>query len=264
MVKFIFIFILILTHSFVFSQFNSKKAALLDLSSFESNDYDFSMLVYDLDQNSYLYYNDSLIKKNYTPASTFKIVNTIIGLENGIIDSANYLMKWDGIKRENTKWNADQTLGEAFRNSTIWYFQRLAKQIGQDKMQAGLELLNYGNKTIGDSIDQFWLDGTLKISMQDQVEFLTNIIKRKYKLKANTYDCLFQIMKYNLSYQYVVYCKSGWGQDRGQDVAWLVGMLIKNGKQYAFATLITTNDYKKMDLATLRYKVAMACFATLK
>ena len=100
--------------------------------------------------------------------------------------------------------------------------------------------------------------------MQDQVEFLTNIIKRKYKLKANTYDCLFQIMKYNLSYQYVVYCKSGWGQDRGQDVAWLVGMLIKNGKQYAFATLITTNDYKKMDLATLRYKVAMACFATLK
>ena len=251
-------------HSFVFSQFNSRKAALLDLSSFESNDYDFSMLVYDLDQNSYLYYNDSLIKKNYTPASTFKIVNTIIGLENGIIDSANYLMKWDGIKRENTKWNADQTLGEAFRNSTIWYFQRLAKQIGQDKMQAGLELLNYGNKTIGDSIDQFWLDGTLKISMQDQVEFLTNIIKRKYKLKANTYDCLFQIMKYNLSYQYVVYCKSGWGQDRGQDVAWLVGMLIKNGKQYAFATLITTNDYKKMDLATLRYKVAMACFATLK
>ena len=264
MVKFICIFILILTHSVLLSQFNSKKAALLDLSSFESNDYDFSMLVYDLDQNSYLYYNDSLIKKNYTPASTFKIVNTIIGLENGIIDSANYLMKWDGIKRENTKWNADQTLGEAFRNSTIWYFQRLAKQIGQDKMQAGLELLNYGNKTIGDSIDQFWLDGTLKISMQDQVEFLTNIIKRKYKLKANTYDCLFQIMKYNLSYQYVVYCKSGWGQDRGQDVAWLVGMLIKNGKQYAFATLITTNDYKKMDLATLRYKVAMACFATLK
>jgi beta-lactamase class D len=248
----------------VFSQFNSKKAALLDLSSFESYDYDFSMLVYDLEQNNYLYYNDSLINKNYTPASTFKIVNTIIGLENGIIDSANYLMKWDGIKRENTKWNADQTLGEAFRNSTIWYFQRLAKQIGQNKMQAGLELLNYGNKTIGDSIDQFWLDGTLKISMQDQVEFLTNLIKRKYKLKANTYDCLFQIMKYNLSYQYVVYCKTGWGQDSGQDVAWLVGMLIKNGKQYAFATLITTNDYKKMDLATLRYKIAMACFATLK
>ena len=264
MVKFSCIFILILTHSVVFSQFNSKKAALLDLSSFESYDYDFSMLVYDLEQNNYLYYNDSLINKNYTPASTFKIVNTIIGLENGIIDSANYLMKWDGIKRENTKWNADQTLGEAFRNSTIWYFQRLAKQIGQNKMQAGLELLNYGNKTIGDSIDQFWLDGTLKISMQDQVEFLTNLIKRKYKLKANTYDCLFQIMKYNLSYQYVVYCKTGWGQDSGQDVAWLVGMLIKNGKQYAFATLITTNDYKKMDLATLRYKIAMACFATLK
>ena len=264
MVKFSCIFILILTPSVVFSQFNSKKAALLDLSSFESNDYDFSMLVYDLGQNNYLYYNDSLINKNYTPASTFKIVNTIIGLENGIIDSANYLMKWDGIKRENTKWNADQTLNEAFRNSTLWYFQRLAKQIGQRKMQAGLELLNYGNKTIGDSIDQFWLDGTLKISMQDQVGFLTNIIKRKYKLKANTYDCLFQIMKYNLSYQYVVYCKTGWGQDNGQDVAWLVGMLIKNGKQYAFATLITTNDYKKMDLATLRYKIAMACFATLK
>ena len=264
MAKFICIFILILTHSVLFSQFNSKKAALLDLSSFESNDYDFSMLVYDLEQNKYLYYNDSLINKNYTPASTFKIVNTIIGLENGIIDSANYLMKWDGIKRENTKWNADQTLNEAFRNSTLWYFQRLAKQIGQNKMQAGLELLNYGNKTIGDSIDQFWLNGTLKISMQDQVGFLTNIINRKYKLNSNTYDCLLQIMKYNLSYQYVVYCKSGWGQQGTEDIGWLVGMLIKNGKQYAFATLITTNDYKKFDMATLRYKITKAALDNLK
>ena len=264
MVKFICIFILILTHSVLFSQFNSKKAALLDLSSFESNDYDFSMLVYDLEQNSYLFYNDSLIQKKYTPASTFKIANSIIGLENGFIDSANFLMKWDGIKRENAKWNADQTLNQAFRNSTIWYFQKLAKQIGPDKMQEGLDLLNYGNKTIGDSIDQFWLNGTLKISMLDQVGFLTNIINRKYKLNSNTYDCLLQIMKYNLSYQYVVYCKSGWGQQGSEDIGWLVGMLIKNGKQYAFATLITTNDYTKFDMASLRYKITKASFDNLK
>ena len=262
--KIVFFVILFIGHSFVFAQFNAKKATQLNLSSFESNSYEFSMLVYDLDQNSYLYYNDSLIEKNYPPASTFKIANTIIGLENGLIDSANFLMKWDGVKRENTKWNADQTLSQAFRNSTIWYFQKLAKQIGRDKMQKGLDLLNYGNKMIGDSIDQFWLNGTLKISMQDQVGFLTNIINRKYKLNSNTYDCLLQIMKYNLSCQYIVYCKSGWGQQGTEDIGWLVGMLIKNGKQYAFATLITTNDYTKFDMASLRYKITKAAFDNLK
>ena len=262
--KIVFFVILFLGHSFVFAQFNAKKATQLNLSSFESNSYEFSMLVFDLDQNSYLYFNDSLIQKDYTPASTFKIANTIIGLENGLIDSANFLMKWDGVKRENAKWNADQTLNQAFRNSTIWYFQKLAKQIGPDKMQEGLDLLNYGNKTIGDSIDQFWLNGTLKISMQDQVGFLANIINRKYKLNSNTYDCLLQIMKYNLSYQYVVYCKSGWGQQGTEDIGWLVGMLIKNGKQYAFATLITTNNYKKFDMATLRYEISKSVFDQLE
>lgn len=257
-------FILFFLHSIAFTQFNVKKSKELDLSSFNSTDYQFSVLVYDVETNSYLHYNDSLINNSYTPASTFKIANTIIALENGVIDSANFLIKWDGVKRENTKWNADQTLNEAFRNSTLWYFQELAKKIGTDKMQAGLELLNYGNKAIGTEIDQFWLNGTLKTSMIDQVDFLTNIIKRKYKLAPYTYECLLQVMKYNLSYQYVVYCKSGWGQQGSEDVGWLVGMLIKNGKQYAFSTLITTNDYKKFDMATLRYKISKAVFDGLK
>ena len=264
MIKMVFFVLLFLGHSLVFAQFNAKKASKLNLVSFESNSYEFSVLFFDLDQNNYLYYNDSLIQNNYTPASTFKIANTIIGLENGFIDSANFLMKWDGVKRDNAKWNANQTLNEAFRNSTIWYFQKLARQIGHDKMQEGLNLLNYGNRTIGDSIDQFWLNGMLKVSMLDQVVFLTNIINRKYKLNPTTYDCLLQIMKYNLSYQYVVYCKSGWGQQGSEDIGWLVGMLIKNGKEYAFATLITTNDYQKIDLASLRYKITKAAIDNLK
>lgn len=57
-----------------------------------------------------------------------------------------------------------------------------------------------------------------EFSMLDQVGFLTNIINRKYKLNPTTYDCLLQIMKYNLSYQYVVYCKSGWGQQGYEDI----------------------------------------------
>ncbi len=265
MLRFCIVFILMLfLHSIALTQFNARKSKELDLSLFKNKDYQFSVLVYDVEANSYLHYNDSLINIDYTPASTFKIANTIIALENGVVDSANFLMKWDGIKRENVNWNADQTLNEAFRNSTVWYFQELAKKVGSDKMQAGLELLNYGNKAIGGEIDQFWLNGTLKTSMYDQVRFLSNLITRKYKLAPYTYDCLFQVMKYNLSYQYVVYCKSGWGQQESEDIGWLVGMLIKNGKQYAFATLITTNDYKKFDMQSLRYKISKAVFDGLK
>src|SRR6476659_6673722 len=35
----------------------------------------------------------------YLPASTFKIINSLIGLQTGIISNENMVIKWDGIAR---------------------------------------------------------------------------------------------------------------------------------------------------------------------
>src|ERR1700710_3058901 len=42
-------------------------------------------------------YRDS----SYTPASTFKIVNSLIGLQTGVISDENMVIRWDSINR----WN---------------------------------------------------------------------------------------------------------------------------------------------------------------
>ena len=48
-------------------------------------------------------YNMTLDTMRFLPASTFKIVNSLIGLETGRISDEKMVIKWDGIKR----WNED-------------------------------------------------------------------------------------------------------------------------------------------------------------
>src|SRR5690606_2323226 len=45
-------------------------------------------------------YNMELDTMRYLPASTFKIVNTLIGLETGAITDDSMVIRWDGVRRE--------------------------------------------------------------------------------------------------------------------------------------------------------------------
>src|SRR4026208_2462321 len=54
-------------------------------------------------------YRDS----SYLPASTFKIVNSLIGLQTGKISSDSMVIKWDGIKRGVEEWNKDLNMVDA-------------------------------------------------------------------------------------------------------------------------------------------------------
>src|SRR5688572_18472209 len=89
-------------------------------------------------------YRDS----SYLPASTFKIVNSLIGLQTGKITNDSMVIKWDGIKRSFDSWNKDLTMYEAFRVSAVPYYQEVARRIGKDTMQFWLDSLSYGTKKI--------------------------------------------------------------------------------------------------------------------
>src|SRR5215210_6109267 len=45
-------------------------------------------------------YRDS----SYLPASTFKIVNSLIGLQTGKITNDSMVIKWDGVQRDVPEW----------------------------------------------------------------------------------------------------------------------------------------------------------------
>jgi hypothetical protein len=55
-------------------------------------------VLYDLKQNRYLRYNAARCRTRFSPFSTFKIANSLIGLETGVIQDAEFVMAWDRAK----------------------------------------------------------------------------------------------------------------------------------------------------------------------
>ncbi len=110
------------------------------------------------------------------PASTFKIPNSLIALETGVVEDPDKdIFKWDGVKRDIEAWNRDHTMRSAIAVSAVPVYQEIARRIGQERMQKYVDLLEYGNRNIGGGIDQFWLTGDLRIDPVQQIDFLDRL-----------------------------------------------------------------------------------------
>src|SRR5574343_548321 len=118
-----------------------------------------SFVLFDPQENIYYHYNKKQFNKAYKPASTFKICNSLIGLETCVIKDADFVIPWDKVVRNRVEWNQDHTLRLAMKNSTVWYYQELARRVGQNKMDYWIKKANYGNHSTKGGIDKFWLDG---------------------------------------------------------------------------------------------------------
>lgn len=127
--------------------------------------------------------NPKLTDLEVPPCSTFKIPNAAIALELGVV-KFDELVKWDGVERWQASWNRDMRLPEAMRLSNVGFFQTLAKRIGRKQYENYLAKLNYGNRKIGDKVDLFWLDGSLKISPRQQVELMSSLAAGQWPMKA--------------------------------------------------------------------------------
>lgn len=229
----------------------------IDLKSYLSKDYEFSVIVYDQNKGNYFIFNDSLSRIPFSPASTFKIANAIVGLENKVITDEHFMLPWDSIIRSNPLWNQTQNLNLAFKNSTVWYFQEMARRIGTERMMIGLQKINYCDSTfkINDDIDEFWLNGNLKKSLFEQIEFINQLSSKKLNIKKNTYNTLKTIMASDTISNSLVYSKTGWAIQGTQDIGWFVGYIKKGNNQFVFGTLLKTEVYEKVDIATLRKEI---------
>ena len=173
----------------------------------------------------------------YLPASTFKIVNSLIGLQTGIINNDSMVIKWDGVQRNIDAWNADLNMYNAFRVSAVPYYQEVARRIGQDTMQRWLDSLGYGTQKITSRIDTFWLDNSLKIKPDEQL----GLVKRLYFDQLPFHKVNQQIVKRAMLFedtpQYKLSYKTGWGftdSTRTQHIGWVVGWIEENKHPYFF------------------------------
>jgi len=125
----------------------------------------------------------------YVPASTFKVPHALIALETGMVaDADKELIRWDGQVRSIEAWNKDHTLRSAMAVSAVPVFQQIARRIGTERMKKYLDAFQYGNREVGPEIDRFWLDGPLKISALEQIEFFEKLRRGDLPLSQRTLD----------------------------------------------------------------------------
>src|SRR5947207_2373427 len=83
-----------------------------------------------------LVYNAERAERRYSPASTLKIPHSLFALDAGLLRDEFQVIPWDGVKRSQPAWNQDQDLRSAVRNSTVWVFERIAKELGDARETA--------------------------------------------------------------------------------------------------------------------------------
>ena len=196
-------------------------------------------------------YRDSI----YTPASTFKIVNSLIGLQTGRISDEKMVIPWDGVKRWISDWNRDLTMREAFRVSAVNYYQEIARRIGHDTMKKWIDSLGYGNRDISGPIDSFWMNNRLKISPDEQLGFVKKLYFDQLPFFHHTGEIVRSLMLWEDNANYQLSYKTGWGQtESGHELGWVVGWIEENKHPYFFVLNFESPD-QRIDMATVRMKI---------
>ena len=193
-------------------------------------------------------HNDPRSRQGFTAASTFKVLNTLIALEEGAISGSDAIFHWDGTPYEVADWNRDQTLTSAFKVSCVWCYQQLARQVGSLKYPTYIQQSSYGQLRQPFNVAEFWLDGSLTISAEQQVAFLRQIVERNLPFKASSYDTLKKIMVIDETGRYRLYAKTGWATRTPPSVGWYVGYVETSGDIWLFALNLATRDAKDLPL----------------
>ena len=190
----------------------------------------------------------------YLPASTFKIINSLIGLQTGKIVNDSMVIKWDGINRGRAECNKDMTMYDAFRISCPPWYQEIARRIGRDTLQHWVDSLAYGNKKIS-AVDTFWLDNSLKIKPDEQLGLMKKLYFNELPFHKLNQEIVKRAMLWEDNTNYKLSYKTGWGfKENGNSLAWTVGWIEENKHPFFFVLNLETPD-KNADIPAIRTKI---------
>lgn len=228
-------------------------------------------VIYDTSNSQYTIHNYNLAVTRSSPCSTFKIISSLIALENEILEPEDSTRTWSGETFWNENWNKDIDFSEAFRNSCVWYYRQVIDDIGQDMLQKELNKLQYGNCDISDwegrlntnnnnrALTGFWIESSLMISPKEQVEVMERIFGKNSNYSEETQNELKQVMlvsdlnRADIS----IYGKTGMGKANGIVVdAWFTGFAESTTGRIYFCVRLGTTDGMNVS-STLAKEIAI-------
>ncbi|MCP4213411.1 MAG: class D beta-lactamase, partial [bacterium] len=188
-----------------------------------------AIVIYDLNGKRYVRYNKARCDLRLSPKSTFKIPNSLIALETGAVKDTETIIPWDS-KRDpkekwwakyKLKWDRDHTLRSALKHSVVWFYRELARRIGKADMKKWMTKLAYGNIDLSGHEDYFWLDDSLKISANEQVEFLKKFYAGQLGFSDSVTAKVKEILVREKGENYTLSAKTGGGGIKtGGAVGW--------------------------------------------
>lgn len=231
---------------------------------FDDNEVQGTFGLYNNGSGKFTVYNLKRFKdSSYLPASTFKIVNSLIGLETGKIRDEKMVIKWDGVVRifpsgdTATAWNKDLTMEEAFKVSAVPYYQEVARRIGKDTMQHWLDSLGYAaryTKAKINKIDTFWLDNSVKITADEQLGLVKKLYFDQLPFQKRSQRVVREAMLMEKNSNYSLSYKTGWGtRENGNALGWITGWVEENKHPYFFA--LNLEGSKNIDMPAVRMSI---------
>ncbi len=214
-------------------------------------------VIYEPEENRYQIYNQETAQTRRPPCSTFKIISSLIGLENEIIEPDDSVRPWSEEIFWNEDWNRDIGFEDAFRTSCVWYFREVVDEIGKDLMQQELDQLQYGNCDISDwegrlntntdnpAMTGFWIESSLLISPVEQTEVMDRIFGEESLYSKETQDKLKEVMLYSDQQEtdFSIYGKTGLGATEESVVdAWFTGFADVDGENVYFCVYLGRTD----------------------
>lgn len=188
-----------------------------------------------------------------SPFSTFKVVNSLIGLELGVITNAKQILTYDKAAYPEQPWwppvwkLPQYNLSTAFKFSMVPIYRQLAKEIGKTDMLKYLNKIQYGNNDISSGIDNFWLNGSMKISAIEQVLFLQKLYYNQFEFQAQSIVALKEIMLVESNPNFKLYAKTGAGKvDENVMLGWYIGFVENASGVHFFAFNFDSENYTQM------------------
>ena len=211
-------------------------------------DLDGTFVMLDASSGKYVRHNPKRAQERFAPCSTFKVPNTAILVESGAATGPDTVVKYDPALAQPTQWAKDFDLRGAFKASALWYYQALSRRAGIDTLRRYVERFDYGNRDVSGGIDRtghpFWIDGSLRISANEQVEFLKRFYEGRLGLSPRTTTVTKEIMLTEEKPSYRLSAKTGACRPEGAPTSnWYVGYVEKGSAVYYFALQIGAKDF---------------------
>ena len=228
---------------------------------FEARGLNGTIVVVDLATGRRTIHNPGRARQPFIPASTFKIPNSLIGLDAGVVRDVDELLPYGGKPQPYPYWEHDMALREAMKLSSVPIYQELARRIGPTRMSAGVRSFQYGNGEIGPVIDRFWLDGPLKISAVEQTEFLARLVQGTLPASPRAVEAVKEITLQEQAGDRALHFKTGFGHKQPPYIGWVVGWVKKGDRVSIFALNV---DLPRLAEAEQRVLLLKECLAALE